>query len=762
MRFNASSLVRRIILWCGAFAVSMTAYGGYDYDAFTIDAFTLEGKVVLWGSRPHKDQPHPDVSYTTVEHGTVEFVGIDNDGVEDKYELTATPNIGYSFAGWTAGGKVQIELEWHDLVKTLWTDATVGFIVYDVWYDKDHNNLFQSAQFTFTPNFTNNVYTISFDTGVEGEVESAEVTYDKAYGALPKVSHEGKRLDGWYLNDKKIEESTIVKTADDHTLVARFSDIPYLTLKFNLNYEDAPENPEPMKFETGGLYSNLPVPAEREEYIFLGWYIGGRKLKDGDTVEFSGEYRAEAVWEKVPSYPIDLTIDDTVSAVYYQTKNTEAGVWTLFNFIRPPEVMSNSFVRLYAKANPGYTALNPKTDPLVIEHVQPTTVSGSKVIAVKLGTIPNKYKVTLDADGGSVNPSELEVTMDKVYGELPTPTKRGYQFVKWINEDDEEISATRFFTKADNEKLTAVWEANKYVVRFDANLARAIGAMDDIAAVYDSAVTLPKNAFYHADYTFVAWSLDKEVAEPLTEPLMNLASEEGEVVTFYAIWKKKAKDTLNEAVDADNVVVSGSDFTVTDESAEKGATSASARINRVNKNTVSLACSFKGKGIFSFAYRMSFDERDRGSLSASCNGNELTTDENWRTYSAVLGEDNKSTTVTIVMKTTLAGTNKWPKDDALIYLDDIRFLPLSEEELAAYEEGEEAWRRYLVTGKKDDATELKAKIALGEDGEPLVTWEPDLGASREYTVEGKEKLEDGAWHKASANDHFFRVSVELK
>ena len=47
------------------------------------------------------------------------------------------------------------------------------------------------------------------------------------------------------------------------------------------------------------------------------------------------------------------------------------------------------------------------------------------------------------------------------------------------------------------------------------------------------------------------------------------------------------------------------------------------------------------------------------------------------------------------------------------------------------------------------------------NGAPVVTWDPDLGAARVYTVEGKESLGDGSWGPTNAASRFFRVKVQL-
>jgi hypothetical protein len=59
----------------------------------------------------------------------------------------------------------------------------------------------------------------------------------------------------------------------------------------------------------------------------------------------------------------------------------------------------------------------------------------------------------------------------------------------------------------------------------------------------------------------------------------------------------------------------------------------------------------------------------------------------------------------------------------------------------------------------DPAAAFSADIHF-ENGEPVVTWLPDLGAVRKYTVEGRESLLNGDWAPVNAGSRFFRVRVE--
>ncbi len=63
----------------------------------------------------------------------------------------------------------------------------------------------------------------------------------------------------------------------------------------------------------------------------------------------------------------------------------------------------------------------------------------------------------------------------------------------------------------------------------------------------------------------------------------------------------------------------------------------------------------------------------------------------------------------------------------------------------------------------DETAKFKALIEMGADGLPQISWEPDLGGERNYTVEGRASLTEGGWEEADETKHrFFRVRVELK
>lgn len=79
----------------------------------------------------------------------------------------------------------------------------------------------------------------------------------------------------------------------------------------------------------------------------------------------------------------------------------------------------------------------------------------------------NKYTVTFNPDGGSVNPISKEVTFDSAYGDLPTPVRTGYTFKGWFYNDNTQITSETKVSIASHHELKAKWEKDSYTISYD-------------------------------------------------------------------------------------------------------------------------------------------------------------------------------------------------------------------------------------------------------------------------------------------------------
>ena len=78
-------------------------------------------------------------------------------------------------------------------------------------------------------------------------------------------------------------------------------------------------------------------------------------------------------------------------------------------------------------------------------------------------------------------------------------------------------------------------------------------------------------------------------------------------------------------------------------------------------------------------------------------------------------------------------------------------------------DGFASWQEYVAgTVPTNVSSVFTASIVLS-NGVPFVTWTPDLGTERVYTVKGKSSLTNAAWlSPTNAASRFFRVNVSVK
>ena len=168
------------------------------------------------------------------------------------------------------------------------------------------------------------------------------------------------------------------------------------------------------------------------------------------------------------------------------------------------------------------------------------TISSSRYIPA---TNP---KVTFDANGGTVNPANKEVTSKAAYGDLPTPTRTGYTFAGWYTSatGGTMITSTTMVTVASNHTLYAHWTANTYTIVYDKNNSNATGSVSSTSATYDKDAWINYGSgFSLTGYTFSGWNTKANgtgTAYEAGKYATNLTSEAGGTVTLYAQWSPKS------------------------------------------------------------------------------------------------------------------------------------------------------------------------------------------------------------------------------
>lgn len=269
-------------------------------------------------------------------------------GLGEKYELPADPvRQYYSFEGWytAAGGGTKVTSSTevtNQNAHTLyahWTikkvdvtyDAGKGTIsgsskiTYELgntykeikatragyvlvgWYTKENGSgdkILTSTIVTNEKNHTlyafwsNDAYTLSFDSCGGNAVSDTKVVYDNAYGTLPTPERKYYIFDGWYTEKTggtQITSDTVVSTSGNHTLYAHWT---RKTVDVGYAANGGTGHTDKITYELGTEYkANTP---SRTGYTFKGWFMESEcinLINAGATVESETNHTLYAKWE---------------------------------------------------------------------------------------------------------------------------------------------------------------------------------------------------------------------------------------------------------------------------------------------------------------------------------------------------------------------------------------------------------------------------------------------------------------------------------
>ena len=276
------------------------------------------------------------------------------------------------------------------------------------------------------------------------------VTYDCAYGNLPTPILPGFVFDGWYTDisgGELITSETIVKTAKDHTLYARWKGAEYLVI-FDANGGECETDSKIVIF--GTAFGELPIPT-RKGYTFITW--SKTKTASG-AVNFESVYQSTsdttlyAVWE-VNTYKLIFDALGGKIDIDYKTVTYGSPYGLLPISLYPNYIFGGWFLeKEYA---------NKITSETIVSTAEDHTVYAM--------WIPLNYTIIYNANGGEGAPEQ----QTKEYGTDATlsdvePTRKGFRFKGWSTTADGVVVYAPSAVYSENADLTlyAVWEAINY------------------------------------------------------------------------------------------------------------------------------------------------------------------------------------------------------------------------------------------------------------------------------------------------------------
>lgn len=230
-------------------------------------------------------------------------------------------------------------------------------------------------------------------------------------------------------------------------------------------------------------------------------------IKQGTTQSYSASYKAEAITVTLLNAGAGTKVKSKPTWVS-ATKNAN-------NFSLNVSVNTATSARI---GDVVFTDANNKQWTLRITQKQAAT-----------------FKVTFDANGGTVATETKNVTYGKTYGTLPKPNRNGYTFDGWFTTKSSttEIKSTTKVETAKNHTLYAHWTANIYTVTFDPNGGTVDPTSKEVT--FDKTYgTLPTPK--RTGYTFAGWYTKKTDGDRV---LSSTKVKTAKNHTLYAHWTAK-------------------------------------------------------------------------------------------------------------------------------------------------------------------------------------------------------------------------------
>ena len=470
-------------------------------------------------------------------------VSADQASEDEKVLASAGDKTGYDFLGWRvvyAGGVPS------DKIYTRYRVAEGG-----IYLISSEGHASALIPFDYVQNidfytvYGAKTYTVTFNGNggnVSEEDKTAQVVYGSAYGALPMATRTGYTFLGWFTaqtGGEQVTESTVLKTASDHTLYAQWAANTY-TVIFIGNGASGSMNPLEVTYGTPESFPEKSF--ELAGYSFAGWNTqpdgGGKRFVDkyntgaGDlTSENNDIVILYAQWTDI-TFTVRFDGDGATGAMNDQ--KFVFGAWTALSL--------NTFVKV------GYDFAGWKLGDTTFKDGAVFTISEDQIPDNKIVTLTavwteKTYTVVFDEKSGN-SVSDAENVAFSASVTLPTATRTGYVFLGWATSDGgnvvyaggAQVPVDLLFTGlegtgAREKTLYAVWEAIEYTISYVLN-GGTNGENPATYTVETAPITL--NAPSRSrEYTFLGWYDKEEGGNKVTE----IAKGSTGNVTLYAIWK---------------------------------------------------------------------------------------------------------------------------------------------------------------------------------------------------------------------------------
>ncbi len=361
------------------------------------------------------------------------------------------------------------------------------------------------------------VYSVSFEQNDgTGKATSADYTYGERWESFPQPTRDGYTFEGWYINDKKLLETSLVSITGNATAIAKWTANEY---SVSFDYAGGESSTEQTTVIFDGKYGELPQ-STKVGYTFGGWSYENESISSSTVVKAPKNHTLVAKW-----------IPNTYTIRYEAMGGIISEETIICEYDKP--------VTLSAPQRAGYTFVNWECDGV-------TYLAGDEVLNLASTSAEfvfeanwkaNTYKIKYDSDGGNVNKQEQDCIYD-VDVVLETPTRNGYKFLYWSYGSYKlyggEVASNLSSTQGDEIQLKAIWRAITYTIEYDANGGEQVN--NSVLCTYDVPTILETPT--RDGYTFKHWTHQGTIYEA-GQSIVNLTSDDEGKIKLVAVWVAK-------------------------------------------------------------------------------------------------------------------------------------------------------------------------------------------------------------------------------
>lgn len=362
-------------------------------------------------------------------------------------------------------------------------------------------------------------------------------TYGQKFDILkdPRVS--GYDFLGWYLDAACSDGQEVNKNeyiTADTIIYAKWAPKTY-TVTLDSDGEEYDQDFFDVTFDDK-YPSDLDNEPTKDGYNFLGWFTretGGEQKTKDSYVKIAGDHTLYAHWEGKPlEVSFNVNTDDTTAKVKPNKITVNYG--STYGDLPKAERKGYDFLGWYTKA----AMADCSEDDKVTADTEVESFGTQNLYAQ---WAPHEYTLTLNPNGGSVNPGSVKVPFKGKYGancdegKLPEPSRTGYTFNKWNSKatGGTEVNGDTTLDTAEDRVIYAQWTADSFDISFDSQG----GTPSSPAAVnvtyddkYPDLPTVTRDGF-----AFAGWYTEKNGKGTKIEKGGTVKIPEAS--TVYAYWK---------------------------------------------------------------------------------------------------------------------------------------------------------------------------------------------------------------------------------